>query len=108
MIRISSYIPVKVSLLYISPVQNVFPDGGLVLNAPHIPVHLGSMERAVQFQLNHLGDNIDPGDVILSNHPIAGGSHLPDFTVITPVFDEKIKKLVFFVASRGHHADIGG
>ena len=84
------------------------PDGGLVSNAPHIPVHLGSMQRAVQFQLSHLGDNIDPGDVILSNHPIAGGSHLPDLTVITPVFDEKSKKLVFFVASRGHHADIGG
>lgn len=84
------------------------PDGGLVSNAPHIPVHLGSMQRAVQFQLESLGDDIHPGDVILSNHPMAGGSHLPDLTVITPVFDSSCKKPVFFVASRGHHADIGG
>lgn len=78
--------------------------GGLVSNAPHIPVHLGSMQKAVQFQLHNV--QLKVGDVILSNHPVAGGSHLPDFTVITPVFyDEQI---VFFVASRGHHADIGG
>lgn len=84
------------------------PDGGLVSNAPHIPVHLGSMQRAVQFQIEYLGSDIHPGDVILSNHPMAGGSHLPDLTVMTPVFDEQTKQLVFFVASRGHHADIGG
>ena len=84
------------------------PDGGLVSNAPHIPVHLGSMQKAVQFQLQSLGSGIRPGDVILSNHPIAGGSHLPDLTVITPVFDDSSQLPVFFVASRGHHADIGG
>lgn len=84
------------------------PDGGLVSNAPHIPVHLGAMQKAVQFQLENLKNNIHPGDVILSNHPIAGGSHLPDLTVITPVFDKSSPLPVFFVASRGHHADIGG
>ncbi|GIY74388.1 5-oxoprolinase [Caerostris darwini] len=84
------------------------PDGGLVSNAPHIPVHLGAMQEAVQFQLKYLGDNIHDGDVILSNHPCAGGSHLPDLTVITPVFYVGDSKPVFFVACRGHHADIGG
>ncbi|GFR27881.1 5-oxoprolinase [Trichonephila clavata] len=84
------------------------PEGGLVSNAPHIPVHLGAMQEAVQFQLKYLGDNIHDGDVILSNHPCAGGSHLPDLTVITPVFFEGSAKPVFFVACRGHHADIGG
>ncbi|XP_054717716.1 5-oxoprolinase-like [Uloborus diversus] len=84
------------------------PDGGLVSNAPHIPVHLGAMQEAVQFQMHYLGDNIHPGDVLLTNHPCAGGSHLPDLTVITPVFYGANSKPVFFVASRGHHADIGG
>ncbi|CAN7988046.1 unnamed protein product [Ixodes hexagonus] len=84
------------------------PDGGLVCNAPHIPVHLGAMQEAVQYQMNALGDNILPGDVILSNHPQAGGSHLPDLTVITPVFYQGELRPVFFVANRGHHADIGG
>ncbi|GJQ08613.1 hypothetical protein GpartN1_g404.t1 [Galdieria partita] len=80
--------------------------GGLVANAPHVPVHLGSMQDAVRYQIRKLGKDWKPGDVILSNHPIAGGSHLPDITVITPVFVEN--QPVFFVASRGHHADIGG
>ncbi|XP_076333273.1 5-oxoprolinase [Tachypleus tridentatus] len=84
------------------------PDGGLVSNAPHIPVHLGAMQEAVQFQMRNLGDSIQPGDVLLSNHPCAGGSHLPDLTVITPVFYKGFEKPIFFVASRGHHADIGG
>ena len=82
------------------------PDAGLVANAPHIPVHLGSMQEAVRWQLNHLRAEIRDGDVIVTNHPASGGSHLPDITVITPVFEEG--KIVFFVASRGHHADIGG
>lgn len=60
-------------------------DGGLVSNAPHIPVHLGSMQEAVQYQMGARKE-LKEGDVILSNHPGAGGSHLPDFTVITPVF----------------------
>lgn len=82
------------------------PDGGLVANAPHVPVHLGAMSSTVQWQLNYWGDNLHEGDVLVTNHPCAGGSHLPDITVITPVFDNG--KLVFFVASRGHHAEIGG
>ncbi|CAF0939712.1 unnamed protein product [Didymodactylos carnosus] len=84
------------------------PDGGLVANAPHIPVHLGAMQEAVQFQMRALENNLNDGDVILTNHPAAGGSHLPDFTVITPVFHAENGTPVFFVASRGHHADIGG
>jgi 5-oxoprolinase (ATP-hydrolysing) len=81
-------------------------DGGLVANAPHIPVHLGSMQEAVKFQLQYLQGDINEGDVLVTNHPSAGGSHLPDITVVTPVFHEGV--IVFFVASRGHHADIGG
>ncbi|MPC31542.1 5-oxoprolinase [Portunus trituberculatus] len=84
------------------------PDGGLVSNAPHIPVHLGAMQETVQYQLKVLGNEIKDGDVLLSNHPSAGGSHLPDLTVITPVFYRNEKHPVFYVASRGHHADIGG
>ncbi|CAI0471786.1 unnamed protein product [Linum tenue] len=82
------------------------PDGGLVANAPHVPVHLGAMSSTVRWQLNHWGDSLNEGDVLVTNHPSAGGSHLPDITVITPVFEKG--KLVFFVASRGHHAEIGG
>mmetsp|Transcript_32147 Transcript_32147/g.78360 ORF Transcript_32147/g.78360 Transcript_32147/m.78360 type:complete len:1264 (-) Transcript_32147:792-4583(-) len=84
-------------------------DGGLVANAPHIPVHLGAMQAAVRFQVEYWNDNggIQEGDVLVSNHPqLAGGSHLPDITVITPVFYKG--EIIFFVASRGHHADIGG
>ena len=82
------------------------PDGGLVANAPHIPVHLGSMQEAVKYQIAIRGDELREGDVLVTNHPIAGGSHLPDITVITPVFSQG--NIAFFVASRGHHADIGG
>ncbi|XP_061341150.1 5-oxoprolinase 1 [Gastrolobium bilobum] len=81
------------------------PSGGLVANAPHVPVHLGAMSSTVRWQLNYWGDNLNEGDVLVTNHPSAGGSHLPDITVITPVFFNG--KLVFFVASRGHHAEIG-
>uniref|UniRef100_A0A3B3RXI6 5-oxoprolinase, ATP-hydrolysing n=1 Tax=Paramormyrops kingsleyae TaxID=1676925 RepID=A0A3B3RXI6_9TELE len=84
------------------------PDGGLVSNAPHIPVHLGAMQETVQYQIRAMGSDLRDGDVLLSNHPCAGGSHLPDLTVITPVFRKGITGPVFFVASRGHHADIGG
>lgn len=84
-------------------------EGGLVANAPHIPVHLGAMERAVRFQVEYWSQpgkgGIQEGDVLVSNHPqLAGGSHLPDITVITPVFHEG--EIIFFVASRGHHADV--
>jgi len=86
-------------------------DGGLVANAPHIPVHLGAMQSAVKFQVEYWNsegrEGISEGDVFVSNHPqLAGGSHLPDITVITPVFHEG--NILFFVASRGHHSDIGG
>lgn len=66
------------------------------------------MQEAVRYQLQLHGTAMTPGDVFLSNHPAAGGSHLPDITVITPVFNEGSAQPVFFVASRGHHADIGG
>lgn len=84
------------------------PDGGLVSNAPHIPVHLGAMQETVKYQIQFRGKSLKDGDVLLSNHPQAGGSHLPDLTVITPVFIKNNDDPVFFVASRGHHADIGG
>lgn len=80
--------------------------GGLVANAPHVPVHLGAMQDAVRFQIRTLGKNWKEDEVLLSNHPKAGGTHLPDITVITPVYHEG--EVVFYVASRGHHADIGG
>jgi 5-oxoprolinase (ATP-hydrolysing) len=82
------------------------PRGGLVANAPHVPVHLGAMSEAVRKQIRLQGKSLKPGDVLLSNHPSAGGSHLPDMTVITPVW--KNRTLLFFVASRGHHSDVGG
>jgi len=84
------------------------PDGGLVSNAPHIPVHLGAMQDTVRHQMRTLGDDLHRGDVILANHPKAGGSHLPDLTIISPVFYKDLPTPVFFVANRGHHADIGG
>ncbi|THC99250.1 hypothetical protein EYZ11_001249 [Aspergillus tanneri] len=85
-------------------------EGLLVANAPHIPAHLGSMSFAIAYQAKLYGKGeLKPGDVILSNHPISGGTHLPDLTVTTPVFaEEDPTKILFFVANRGHHADIGG
>ncbi|SHJ85489.1 5-oxoprolinase (ATP-hydrolysing) [Desulfatibacillum alkenivorans DSM 16219] len=82
-------------------------SGNLVVNAPHIPVHLGAMSRTVQSLLGSVKD-IRPGDVYLTNHPALGGSHLPDLTVMTPVFDDEGRELRFFTASRAHHAEIGG
>lgn len=81
-------------------------DGRLVANAPHVPVHLGSMQYAVLWQHEHWKGRLKDGDVLVSNHPVCGGTHLPDITVITPVFEEG--KIIFYTASRGHHADIGG
>jgi 5-oxoprolinase (ATP-hydrolysing) len=80
----------------------------LIANAPHIPVHLGSMGESVEALQNSDELNIKPGDVYLLNSPYHGGTHLPDITVITPVFERSGEQLLFFVASRGHHADIGG
>jgi 5-oxoprolinase (ATP-hydrolysing) len=82
------------------------PTGDLVANAPHIPVHLGAMSEAVKAQIARWKANLKAGDVLVSNHPMAGGSHLPDITVITPVF--RRGDIIFWVAARGHHADIGG
>lgn len=73
-----------------------------------VPVHLGSMAYAVKYQHERHGSSLVPGDVLVSNHPIAGGTHLPDITVITPVFNESGKEIIFYTASRGHHRDIGG
>ncbi|TVY28684.1 Uncharacterized protein LHYA1_G002437 [Lachnellula hyalina] len=84
------------------------PEGGLVANAPHVPAMIGSMAFAVKWQMDYWGDNLRPGDVILSNSPVCGGTHLPDLTVITPIFDTEGKDIIFWTASRGHHADIGG
>ncbi|MYH68983.1 MAG: 5-oxoprolinase, partial [Gammaproteobacteria bacterium] len=83
-------------------------EGNLVANAPHIPVHLGSMGESVRSVINANEGNIRPGNVYVLNAPYAGGTHLPDVTVITPAFDEKGKNILFYLASRGHHADIGG
>jgi len=84
------------------------PDGYLVANAPHIPVHLGSMGASVQHIIARRTGAMRPGDVYVLNDPYNGGTHLPDVTVITPVFGEDGGGPLFFVASRGHHADIGG
>ncbi|MEV0280183.1 hydantoinase B/oxoprolinase family protein [Streptomyces sp. NPDC050610] len=83
-------------------------DGNLIANAPHIPVHLGSMAESIKEVLRRNGDGMRPGDVYAVNDPYHGGTHLPDVTVITPVFDEPGGELLFLVASRGHHAEIGG
>ena len=83
-------------------------DGTLVANAPHMPVHLGSMDRSVETIIRDNKGKVAPGDVYAINAPYNGGTHLPDITVCTPVFDDKKKKILFWVASRGHHADIGG
>lgn len=82
--------------------------GELVANAPHIPVHLGSMSESVkQILLTHK-KTIRPGDAYMLNSPYQGGTHLPDITVVHPIFDKSGKKLLFMVGSRGHHADVGG
>ncbi len=82
--------------------------GNLIANAPHIPVHLGAMGESVRTVLAARRDTLKPGDVVALNNPYNGGTHLPDITVITPVFDEAGSELLFFVGSRGHHADVGG
>jgi len=82
--------------------------GLLVANAPHIPVHLGSMSESVGSLIQAQRENLKPGDVYVLNNPYNGGTHLPDVTVVTPVFTEASQSPLFYVASRGHHADIGG
>ncbi|CAN0398227.1 unnamed protein product, partial [Discosporangium mesarthrocarpum] len=83
-------------------------DGNLVANAPHMPVHLGSMGESVRTVMRENAGAMQPGDVYVLNAPYNGGTHLPDVTVVTPVFDEAGEEILFVVASRGHHADIGG
>ncbi|MFI1537836.1 hydantoinase B/oxoprolinase family protein [Streptomyces anandii] len=87
------------------------PDGNLVANAPHIPVHLGSMGTSVKEVIRRRGKHMRPGDTYAVNDPYHGGTHLPDVTVITPVFGAdgtQGDRVLFHVASRGHHAEIGG
>ncbi len=82
--------------------------GNLVANAPHMPVHLGSMDKSVETVIAQNKGRIRPGDVFALNAPYNGGTHLPDITVVTPVFDSDDSSILFYVASRGHHADVGG
>ena len=83
------------------------PAGGLVANAPHMPVHLGSMSESVRAVLRARGDTLKPGSAIALNNPYNGGTHLPDITIIMPVFDPE-GRLLFLTGARAHHADIGG
>lgn len=82
--------------------------GGLVANAPHLPVHLGSMGESIETVIRQRAGRMRPGDVYVLNAPYNGGTHLPDITVITPVFDKAGREILFFVGSRGHHGDVGG
>jgi len=82
--------------------------GNLIANAPHMPVHLGSMGESIKTVIRENAATMRPGDVYVLNAPYNGGTHLPDVTVITPVFDAAGVKVLFYVGSRGHHADIGG
>lgn len=81
--------------------------GELVANAPHIPVHLGSMDDCVKY-LIRTNSNIKKNDIFISNSPRSGGTHLPDITVISPIFSKENKEIIYFVATRGHHPDVGG
>ena len=82
--------------------------GSLIANAPHMPVHLGSMGESIRAVIDNNAGKIRPGDVYMLNAPYNGGTHLPDITVVTPVFDEAGEEILFYVGARGHHADIGG
>ncbi|MBZ9846761.1 hydantoinase B/oxoprolinase family protein [Mesorhizobium sp. CA14] len=82
--------------------------GALVANAPHMPVHLGSMDRSVETIIRLNSGDIHPGDVFALNAPYNGGTHLPDITVVTPVLNDALNEILFWAASRGHHADVGG
>jgi 5-oxoprolinase (ATP-hydrolysing) len=82
--------------------------GGLIANAPHMPVHLGSMGESIKIVAERNAGRMRPGDVYALNDPYHGGTHLPDITVVTPVFGEEGRGILFYVASRGHHAEIGG
>ncbi len=83
-------------------------EGSLIANAPHMPVHLGSMGESIKTVMRENAGRMKPGNVYVLNAPYNGGTHLPDVTVITPVFDQQGEGILFYVGSRGHHADIGG
>ena len=83
-------------------------QGNLIANAPHIPVHLGSMGESIRTIIRENAGKMQPGDVFMLNDPYHGGTHLPDITVITPAFDKDGRDILFYVGSRGHHSDIGG
>jgi len=83
-------------------------NGDLIANAPHMPVHLGSMSESIKTVIARNAGRMRPGDVYMLNDPYNGGTHLPDVTVVMPVFDAADSDVIFFVAARGHHADIGG
>jgi len=83
------------------------PAGSLVANAPHVPVHLGSMSESIKTIIRERGYDMAPGDAYIMNAPYNGGTHLPDITIIKPVFSDQVQ-LLFYVAARGHHADVGG
>ncbi len=83
-------------------------DGNLIANAPHMPVHLGSMGESVRAVIRENRGSMKAGDVYMLNAPYNGGTHLPDVTVISPVFEASGREILFYVGSRGHHADIGG
>ncbi|MCC6469855.1 MAG: hydantoinase B/oxoprolinase family protein [Alphaproteobacteria bacterium] len=83
-------------------------DGALIANAPHMPVHLGSMGESIRTVIRERTGKMKPGDVFVLNAPYNGGTHLPDITVVTPVFHDDGRTILFYVGSRGHHADVGG
>src|SRR5690625_4044289 len=83
-------------------------EGHLIANAPHMPVHLGSMGESIRTVIEKNKNRMRPGDSYMLNDPYNGGTHLPDITVVTPVFNEEGDEILFYVASRGHHADVGG
>ncbi|HTH26941.1 MAG TPA: hydantoinase B/oxoprolinase family protein [Sphingobium sp.] len=82
--------------------------GNLIANAPHVPVHLGAMGESVRAVIAARGNSLKPGDMVALNDPYRGGTHLPDITLVAPMFDDDGETVRFFVANRGHHADIGG
>ena len=83
-------------------------QGNLIANAPHMPVHLGSMGESIKAVIQKNAGQMRPGDTYVLNDPYNGGTHLPDITVVTPIFNQQQSDILFFVASRGHHADVGG
>ena len=82
-------------------------NGELIANAPHMPVHLGSMDSTVKSIINN-NSNLSPGDIFAINAPYNGGTHLPDITIVNPIWNSGKTEIIFYTAARGHHTDIGG